>query len=49
MGGGGDPRALRLCASRELQRVDARMQLAAGHEVAARRPAALRTLLEPEI
>jgi hypothetical protein len=49
MGIGGDPRAPRLCASRELQRSFARTRLVAGHEVAARRPAALRTLREPEI
>lgn len=49
MGGGGYPCAPRLRAFRELLQVDARMQLAAGHEVAARRPVALRTLREPEI
>ena len=49
MGDGVDPRAPRLRVSRELQRSDAQTRLVAGHEVAARRPAALRTLREPEI
>ena len=49
MGDGVDPRAPRLRASWELQRSDARTRLVAGHEVAARRPAALRTLRETEI
>ena len=46
MGDGGHPRAPWLRASRELQRVGTRMKLAAGHEVAAQSPAALRTLRE---
>ena len=55
MGVGGDPRAASRasCAanqpSREQQRADARMRPAAGQVVAARRSAALRTRLEPEM
>ena len=49
MGDSGDQRAPELRTSRELQRSDARTRLVVGHEVAARRPAALRTLRETEI
>ena len=49
MGIGGDQRAPWLRTSRQLQRPDARTRLVVGHEVAARRPAALRTLRETEI